>query len=342
MSVPEWLFEIIETNGKPDLDLVKYLLYKATGKDYGVKEYDFSEFDASKFTDVTGLYGDSIQEQVWWALIDAGYSKTAAAAVLGNIECESGFDPASIEAGNGIGLGLCQWSFGRRTQLEGYIAFKGTDTSDVQTQIEFLLGELKPGGGANGYASYELGGQSSSKYDGTSYTKDSWENATDIGKATTAFMALFERPSYDIGTNHLPARKKAAQKYYDQFANASKPSETGGNSNIVNTAKKKLGCSYVYGAAGPNTFDCSGFVQWVYGQNGISLPRTTYDYEPYIGTKHEVSWSEAKPGDIVWKSEHMGIYLGNDQYIHAPHTGDVVKISSGAKGTFTKVFRFTK
>ena len=49
LSVPEWLFEIVETNGRPDVDLVKYLLYKATGKDYGVTEYDFSEYDASKF-----------------------------------------------------------------------------------------------------------------------------------------------------------------------------------------------------------------------------------------------------------------------------------------------------
>ena len=51
-SVPEWLFEIVEENGKPDLDLVKYLLYKATGKDYGVTEYDFSQYDASKFKDI--------------------------------------------------------------------------------------------------------------------------------------------------------------------------------------------------------------------------------------------------------------------------------------------------
>ena len=80
----------------------------------------------------------------------------------------------------------------------------------------------------------------------------------------------------------------------------------------------------------------------MYQQVGISLPRTTYDYKPYIGTSKEVSWDKAQPGDIVWKWEHMGIYLGNDQYLHAPHTGDVVKISSGAKGTFTNVFRFTK
>lgn len=52
ISAAEWLFEIVEINGKPDLDLVKYLLYKATGKDYGVTEYDFSQYDASKFKEI--------------------------------------------------------------------------------------------------------------------------------------------------------------------------------------------------------------------------------------------------------------------------------------------------
>ena len=110
--------------------------------------------------------------------------------------------------------------------------------------------------------------------------------------------------------------------------------------NIIETARTKLGCAYVWGATGPNTFDCSGLVMWVYQQNGITVPRTTSQYKPYIGTDKEVSWEEAQPGDIVWREGHMGIYLGNDKYIHAPQTGDVVKESSGAKKSFTNVFRF--
>ena len=64
----------------------------------------------------------------------------------------------------------------------------------------------------------------------------------------------------------------------------------------------------------------------------------TYDYEKYIGTSNEVSWNDAQPGDIVWRKEHMGIYLGNDKYIHAPQTGDVVKVSSGV-GSFSCAIR---
>ena len=115
-----------------------------------------------------------------------------------------------------------------------------------------------------------------------------------------------------------------------------------GNQQIIEIAKKYLGVPYVWGGTTPAGFDCSGFVQYVFNEAGISLPRTTYNYTQYIGSANEVSKEEAQPGDIVWRYEHIGIYLGNDEYIHAPHTGDVVKISSGALSAFTNVFRFSK
>ena len=124
------------------------------------------------------------------------------------------------------------------------------------------------------------------------------------------------------------------------FGNYGHLSGTGGNSQITEIAKQYLGVPYVWGGTTPSGFDCSGFVQYVFAEAGISLPRTTYNYTQYIGSANEVSKEEAQPGDIVWRYEHIGIYLGNDEYIHAPHTGDVVKISSGAMSAFTNVFRF--
>lgn len=123
---------------------------------------------------------------------------------------------------------------------------------------------------------------------------------------------------------------------------------SGENSDIVEIAKNKLGCPYVWGAKGPDKFDCSGLVNWVYKQKGIEVPESTSGYKFYIGSKNEIDWSQAKPGDvlIILGEErtsgigHAGIYLGNDQYIHAPQSGDVVKISSGASKTFKHVFRF--
>lgn len=107
---------------------------------------------------------------------------------------------------------------------------------------------------------------------------------------------------------------------------------------IVGVAQTKLGSPYVWGATGPTTFDCSGFTQWVYRQNGISIPRTSSEQRSSAPTV--VSVSEAQVGDILWRSGHVGIYIGGGQYIHAPHTGDVVKISSLSSSSFTNALRY--
>ena len=92
------------------------------------------------------------------------------------------------------------------------------------------------------------------------------------------------------------------------------------NSGIVATAKSKVGCAYQYGATGPNAFDCSGFTQWVYKQNGKSIPRTTYS-QYAAGTK--ISYSQIQPGDLIfWNchgatNSHVSIYIGNGMIVHA-------------------------
>ena len=95
--------------------------------------------------------------------------------------------------------------------------------------------------------------------------------------------------------------------------------------SVVDRAYSKLGCPYKYGATGPNTFDCSGFVSFCltgrYGRIGTS---GTFAGWPKV--------SNPQPGDVCVKPGHVGIYIGNGKMIHAPHTGDVVKISSVHKG----------
>lgn len=100
---------------------------------------------------------------------------------------------------------------------------------------------------------------------------------------------------------------------------------------IVSFARSKLGCKYKWGAEGPNEFDCSGLVKWCYAQVGINVPRTTKDLKNF---GIQISVSQALPGDILWKEGHVGIYIGNGQYIHSPQTGDVVKISLVSSGKF--------
>jgi cell wall-associated NlpC family hydrolase len=96
---------------------------------------------------------------------------------------------------------------------------------------------------------------------------------------------------------------------------------------VVGIAMRYLGVPYVWGGSTPRGFDCSGFVAYVFAQIGVSLPHSSY---AMFGMGTPVSISELQPGDLVFftGASHMGIYIGGGQFIHAPHTGDVVKISS--------------
>lgn len=365
----EILFDILEYSEHTQsyTMVMKYILYRYTGKDYGVTTFDDLMRSLGFGTrNTSGFPGGNTQEKVWWALINAGYSKIAAAAVLGNIQWESGFDPTTIEAGNGIGLGLCQWSFGRRTQLEAYIASKGTDTSDVNTQIEFLLGELTPGGGADGYASYQLSGVSSSAYDGNNYSASDWENATDIARATTAFMALFERPSYDPSTNHLANRIRSAEDYYNQYKDMEMPTidsrigpiELSGNNAVIMGAMLTEALRiadddrYYYSQAerwGEWSYDCSSFAYRLYEEFfGIRIGTWTGDdyTSMAVAVITDMSESNLKPGDVLWihssARQHVGIYIGNGQYVHASGTRSGIKVSTYTPGYFTKAFRYVE
>jgi cell wall-associated NlpC family hydrolase len=102
------------------------------------------------------------------------------------------------------------------------------------------------------------------------------------------------------------------------------PAKYGG---VVGIAMQYLGTPYVYGGASPGGFDCSGFVMYVFAQIGVSLP---HNAAAQYGYGMPVSQDQLQAGDLVFFNGlgHVGIYIGGGQFIHAPHTGDVVKISS--------------
>lgn len=104
---------------------------------------------------------------------------------------------------------------------------------------------------------------------------------------------------------------------------------------IVASAMKYLGVPYVWGGTTPYGFDCSGLVQYVYAENGISIPRVTYSQQ---AAATPVALSDLKPGDLVfwgYSAYHVGIYIGNGQYIHAPAPGQSVCIQSYSAYPYT-------
>ncbi|MEU5262052.1 NlpC/P60 family protein [Amycolatopsis sp. NPDC021455] len=148
-------------------------------------------------------------------------------------------------------------------------------------------------------------------------------------------------------TSDIQAKKKDLQAQIDQIeaqsrnlssADRAAQRDTGGSAptvkaptaaaqTAVNAALSKLGSAYVWGATGPSTFDCSGLMQWAYKQAGINLPRTS---SAQAGFGTPVSRDQLQPGDLVAyysPVSHIGMYIGDGKMVHAPTSGDVVKIS---------------
>jgi peptidoglycan DL-endopeptidase CwlO len=104
-------------------------------------------------------------------------------------------------------------------------------------------------------------------------------------------------------------------------------------SQVISIAMQYLGVPYVWGGMSPSGFDCSGLMSYVFAQIGVSLPHQAAAQYNYGAP---VSRDQLQPGDLVFFNGlgHMGMYIGGGSFIHAPHTGDVVKISSLYEGWY--------
>ena len=315
-----WLFEIIESNDSISdmLDLIKYLLYMATGIDYGVTEFDFSIFYPGEM--ITVGEGDYIVDT----------TKSPSNIVITDL--------------NKLKQAFSGYSNDRVLQQYAYYFLQCQEKYHVNAVFAAAVSITESSAGTN----LAIGGNNI--FSISNGGAGNWNSYGTMEGSIEAFFKLISGEYFGNGQylvssiangnppgSHmycLPPEGwiKNTVTYMTQMFNAaginptSSATATANGNKIVEAARSKLGCAYVYGAAGPNQFDCSGLTQWCYKQVGISIPHNTEAQRD--AAKKKVPVSEAQVGDILYKNGHVGIYIGNGQFIHAPHTGDVVKISN--------------
>ena len=174
------------------------------------------------------------------------------------------------------------------------------------------------------------------------------ENVEEVYQEETSYEEeVNEEPSYEEETNEEPIYEEEQEEVNEEPSNeedtdtAEEPSyeeptvsDSSTGASIAATASNYVGCSYVWGATGPDSFDCSGLVSYVFSSYGISVPRTAAD-QYYGGTQIDVSTAVSTPGALIFYHGlgHVAISLGDGSVVHASNSNTGVIISDAYYST---------
>lgn len=182
----------------------------------------------------------------------------------------------------------------------------------------------------------------------TSYEEEeSYEEEVPEEEESSYEEEVNEEPSYEEETNEEPAYEEEQEEVTEEPSDeentdtAEEPSyeestvsDSSTGASIAATASNYVGCSYVWGATGPDSFDCSGLVSYVFSSYGISVPRTAAD-QYYGGTQIDVSTAVSTPGALIFYHGlgHVAISLGDGSVVHASNSDTGVIISDAYYST---------
>lgn len=303
------------------------------------------------------LKGSTTEEKIWNFLKSKGLTSAGTAGLMGNLFAESGLNPINLQdsyekslgytnnsytiavdngkyknfANDSAGYGLAQWTYSsRKRSLLNFSSQSKKSIGDLEMQLNFLYNEL------------------SSTY---SEVLSVLKSTNSVRTASNKVLTDFENPK-NKGSSVQDTRAMYSQTYYDKYSNLSvKPSTDTKGYKLVQEAKKHLGKPYVFGANGPNSFDCSGFIKYVYNtaiDYGMNA-RTAFTQEK-LGKS--VSSQTPMAGDLVFFTDtyqsgnipnisHVGMFIGEgDTFIQA--SGSNVNIANLSNSYWKSHYYSTK